>query len=167
MKDFWQEYKREIIKGIATAITLAILIGGTIPWWWNPFTSFIRNLRVNYNDPSRIMDQSIFEVVNEINSRSTTIEKENYVRNYSGLRTKIEAGTIQNISAGESFIEVDIFSRRWDPDIFWHINCLFDKSYEQKFSVLRNKEIYFVGIVDNYNNIKNMLTLRKCIQLTK
>lgn len=146
-----------LLRKIILSFIMLLLIVISSYWWFSPVTKFLKETQnkffVDYNDPSKILDTSVFEIIDEMNKLSTDNEKQKFIENYSGLRTSREYGYIDIISTStKSVVLVAINS----------LICSFEKKWEQKLLVLQEKGIYFYGVIDNYNIEKKKVVLLYC-----
>ena len=148
-------------KIILIFVALVIAIGG-IYFWRTPLVGFSENVKkkylTDYNDPSRVLDNSIFNVIQKMDELSTDKEKQLFIQNYSGLRTKGEQGRIVHATTSDAVsipADIEVNSKI--------LTCDFDKKWKQKFTILgENSYVWFVGVIDRYDINTGKLLLIYC-----
>lgn len=148
-------------KVIVFIIFLSIIAVGFYIWY-SPITEFLKDTQkkyfTNYNDPSRVLDSSIFDVIREMEELSTDEEKQLFIQNYSGLRTKGEQGRIVHATTSDTLsipADIEVNSKI--------LTCDFDKKWKQKLSILgENTYVSFVGVIDRYDIDTDKLLLIYC-----
>ena len=162
-KDFIEEIrKRPPFKRNALAILTIVLVLAVSSFWWLPkawaFLEEVQKRFIDYNDPSRVLDNSIFDVIQEMEKLSTDKEKQLFIQNYSGLRTRIEYGQLAHATTSE---EVSVLA---DIDVNSKIlTCDFDKKWRQRLSILEeNVFLSFIGVIDRYDIDTGKLSLFYC-----
>ncbi len=171
LRDISEIKKLLFRKEIVITIIFAILTASSAPWWWSPFTKYIKETGIieslvdikikhftNYNDPSRVLDNSIYNIVQEMDALSTVQEKQSYIQNYSGMVTKVESGRIIHATTTEGLTllaDIDVNSKV--------VTCDFDKKWRKKFSILGGDAyVQFHGVVDRYDANTGKLLLFYC-----
>lgn len=163
--------RKVILYTVISGLILTVVTTGDV-WWSSTLLKFVqKNLPINlinYNDPSKVLSESIFSVVNRMEELITDQEKQTFVKEYYGMRTYQEHGyiNIHTLKPVSDSIHAEIKSYEWYNGEPKRIICEFDNKWEQKLSTL-NKEtewmnIVFIGYIDEYIPGHNRILLSNC-----
>ena len=110
---------------------------------------------------SNILDRSIFNLSKEVSTRDmTSKERVTFIAEISGLKTKEETGTIEDI--GTDGLTLLIHGNSEDGQ-FGLIQCNFSSSWKQRIALLKKgSEIKFFGTIAEYNLPRGWIVINDC-----
>jgi hypothetical protein len=167
IKKIWKTYKNETIFGLI----LFIVTTSSSPWWFKSLTIYIKETDIvvsinefkkkhltDYSDPSKVLDDSIYNVIQKMDELSTDQEKQTYIQNYSTMVTRVESGRILHATTTEGLpflADIDVNSKV--------VTCDFNKKWRQKFTILGDGAyVQFHGVIDRYDRDTGKLLLYYC-----
>lgn len=110
------------------------------------------------DDSSQILDRSIFDLASElITGDLTSQERVETIEKTSGLETRKEVGTVEDIGTGGLTLLIK------GKGNFFAVRCDFSRTWKQRLSLLKkDTEINFVGVVSKYDLSNEWIVLNDC-----
>lgn len=111
---------------------------------------------------SQRLDRSIFDLAKETTPGSLTSQKRvDLVSNLSGLSTREESGTVEDIGIGGSTLLIR--GNGSDGSFIGIVRCDFSWFWKQRIALIkRGDQIKFLGAISNYDISRDWIVLKGC-----